>query len=165
MYRLLALQLLSMAVVASLPATTNAQVQSPTIKPGLWNIPETVEGMKVVHQVCRDGTEGPRFTLEPLPPITKRGRTCTEIGRKRVANGYWTEGVCVGRGPTGHIYTTISGDPQSRYVVELSKRGDTGPTMTISTTYEWVGACPAGMKPGQEVFKMYPSSGRTLDTH
>ena len=147
-------QLVSICLLALLPAVAAAAVELPTRKAGLWE-------MKVLRaaggstpdmtmQQCTDAATDKRMVTSFSP---SGNDTCAKQDIQKSATGYVTDSVCTVGGMTITSHAEITGDFNSAYTVKSTSRtegGMAGAPRDNATTIEakWLGACKADQKAG-----------------
>jgi hypothetical protein len=135
-------------------ASGHAQAQDyPKRKPGLWQMqmqmPGMPAGMKAQH--CIDEKTDAEMQRKALAGDPRQ--TCTQKSMKKTADGFEAEAECNSAEGKSVALIKASGDWGSRYRVDTQMRftparhGMTEARMQIEATH--LGACPAGMLPGQ----------------
>lgn len=137
-----------------LASMASAQDGMPRRKAGLWEMSMELPGragatMKSTHCVdARSEEQARQRALDDAPDAR-----CEQRNLKRSADGVEFEFTCTsGRGKT-EGRTRLTGDMGSRYTMENQVRFDpprggmAEGKMTLRG--QWVGACPADMKPGE----------------
>lgn len=157
----LAVQLAAPAML--LLATTVALAQdAPRLKPGLWDMKSTFDGgrrgpMTMAMQTCHDETTQ---RAQWNPAQNAPGQTCSDVRTRRDGAAFVVEADCQREGST------------VRSVMRTTMQGDTAFSMNGTITYtpplkgrekdtiqlegKYLGACPAGMKPGERKMQGMP---------
>jgi hypothetical protein len=144
-------QLVSICLLALLPAVAQAAVELPIRKPGLWEMKVLKSGSPspdMTMQHCTDATTDKQMSTSFSPSRD----ICSKQDVQKTATGYVTDSVCGVAGMTITSHAEITGDFNSAYTVKStvrSERGPAGGTTTIEA--KWLGACKADQKPGDIV--------------
>jgi len=160
MSRLLAASLTALALGAALPLLTSAQIAPPQIKPGEWDMAMNMGGMAMTVQTCMDESMESRAALLRAPAGMDRAqRNCSQQEVKQLPDGYMAEATCTTNGKTSHMKMVLTGDFQTSYTMDMTMTPEGGAETKIKVSSHWVGACPAGMKPGQSKMDMSGMGG------
>lgn len=122
----------------------------PTFKSGLWKITNTPEGQAPQSsENCIDENTQKRLTKLGENIV---GGTCTGLEMNKKDDAYVSNSTCDIAGHKMVTSSTYSGDFQQNFKFETNTK-ITPPMMgkgesKMSGTGEYVGACPADMKPG-----------------
>lgn len=139
--------------VAPAPTVLNGP---PPIKPGLWEI--TSKDMPAKIRTCTD-----EHTQSDVATQGGTPKTCAKRTWGRIPNGVAFEFDCENDGSRVTSKGTVTGDFSTRYTMQadasLTKNGVVK-TIKQSVTATYLGACPAGMKPGD---KQITINGRTMN--
>lgn len=152
-------------LIGTLAATmVNAQDGMPRRKPGLWEMAMEVPGragaaMKSQHCVdARSEEQARQRALDDAP-----NARCEQRNLKRHANGVEFEYSCTSSRGKTEGRTKLTGDMNASYTMENQVRFDpprggmSEGKMTLRG--QWVGACPADMKPGEMRMAGLPMGG------
>lgn len=130
-------------------------VETPTRKPGLWKQTATIEGMPMSTsaELCLDEQADKEMALWSQQGVRSN---CSKNDVTANPDGTWTfNSVCDQEGGIRITTTgTAMGDFQSSYTVRAESTTIGAPieqlngTRVVTIQSEWLGACPAGMKPG-----------------
>jgi hypothetical protein len=147
-------QLVSICLLALLPAVAAAAVELPTRKAGLWE-------MKVLRaaggstpdmtmQQCTDAATDKKMVTSFSP---SGNDSCAKQDIQKSATGYVTDSVCTVGGMTITSHAEITGDFNSAYTVKSTSKNDRAPSgvprdSTTTIEAKWLGACKADQKPG-----------------
>jgi hypothetical protein len=139
------------APVTGAPASDAAQ--APVRRAGLWAQTVSSAGATQQTRVCLDASLSKRLAAWG---DASAGGGCREAPITPRAGGGWSFSSACDGGPDGETVTTgvLTGDPASRYRIEAETRtaGARAQLMNgrrrFSMSAEWLGPCPAGMKPG-----------------
>jgi hypothetical protein len=132
---------------------------------GLWEQTVVSAGRTQVTRHCLG------VTSSVVAAIAEGARSCTPARMTGTAHGFAIETTCDrGEGGVSLAQATVSGDPATRYRMELTTTvtGAAAPqvngTRTSVTTAAWKGPCPAGMQPGDidlpDGTRIHPAAGR-----
>ena len=143
--------LIAAGVLLAMPLVASAQ--SPHVEAGLWESGIDVSGMRVTSQICMDGSEASSrraFT----PPSREQAnaaaeRNCEKQDIHPIPGGYSVDTVCTSRGRVTHVSGTVLGDFKTRYAMDMTVASEGRPPQSMRIESHRVGACPAGMKPGE----------------
>jgi hypothetical protein len=147
----------ALAAIALAPAASSrAQDEAaPSRKPGWWEMRMAISGPtpEPIHQtmhICTDAA----FDKQQSPlGVDMRGNGCAPTRIARTATGWTVAGAC----DTGQMKITAdavaTGDLNARYHVDIVTRMNPPPTpqaavVKVGMDARWIGACPAGKKPG-----------------
>lgn len=134
-------------------AAAPAETAMPARKAGLWNQTIATGDMTQTMKLCLDVA-----TAEKISAFGQQTSqdVCSEQQMTKRLDGGWDFASTCDMGPQGKIVSkgTATGDFTSKYQVKATST-TTGATMAqangtheMTMTAEWVGPCPAGMKPG-----------------
>ncbi|MDR2711476.1 MAG: DUF3617 domain-containing protein [Burkholderiales bacterium] len=132
--------------------TANAQADElPARKAGLWEIAVKLDAGKpgMMSRQCTDAAAEKKMGV-----LANDYMTCSKRDIKKTSNGYIVDSVCsLGGEVTSTSHSEVTGSFNSAYtmkVTDLTQGGIMGKGETSVTTIEakWLGACPAGWKPG-----------------
>jgi len=138
------------------PGSASAEGSAPASpKEGLWEMKVTAAGapqpqvMKVCVGAPAPGSNG--FTPPP-----SAGQSCSKNSVTKTADGYAIDSECTASGMTVTSKGTVTGDFSTSYAVDMSSKMS-GPNIPAAAQQEmktkieaqYLGACPADMKPGQ----------------
>lgn len=130
---------------------------APRLKPGLWEI--TVGGAPMKASSCID--EATQKDAAAMGQGMDRGN-CTRNSWNRIPGGMAFEFDCTTNGTHMISKGTVTGDFNSAYRMELDITGTRdGQSFTHKQVIDakYLGACPAGMKPGE---RQVTVNGRTM---
>jgi hypothetical protein len=136
------------------PAVGGPTLDGPMlVTPGLWRTTTTVNGKQAfgANRMCVDVDS--QKAADMLSQAVETG--CGQPVRRAVTGGFAYDLVCEQEG----LKTTVSGDvtgDAKRVVMRSTTRmtgpdGEAAPPATVVIENIHVGACPAGMKPGDSV--------------
>lgn len=141
------------ATSIALPALAD-DLGIPARKPGEWKIqmvPETTKAAPAMtFQVCLDA-ETDKALMQAGAGMA--GGKCTTSAPMQQDGGIAFDGSCDLGGMKTKSHTVVSGDFQSSYTMKITSDVEGGPAAmpkhsVITQNATWVGACPAGMAPG-----------------
>lgn len=145
---------LAIALLSGAAASSQEATQTPTRKPGWWEIQMTVAGAtaKLAHPTMRLCTDPAIDAVQP-PFGVHVGQACPPVQITRTATGWDIHAACTTGGAAISAEGHASGDLNSRYSVELVTRMNPAPAPEAAETHvhmdaTWLGPCPAGKKPG-----------------
>ena len=124
----------------------------PTFKPGLWDVTQRDSDGEVEHtQQCM----GAEATQEVRDFVTRETEGCTKQVN-RSGGALVVSGVCTQADVRTDMRVALKGsDTRSemsiRMTVQNLRTKEAPTTMEMTATGRWVGACPAGVEPGEEV--------------
>ena len=138
---------------ASPAAATTGGALQPKRRAGLWQMSMSHSGgpgVSMSAQMCVDEASASDFNFDP----GKQSKDCTNSKLTPTANGWAFESVCKMDGRIVRTQGRITGDMSSDYALDLSTKMEPPPDgmpASSDTTIKakWIGACPAGMKPGE----------------
>jgi hypothetical protein len=145
--------LIAAGVLLGLPLVVSAQPAGPHVDAGLWESGMEVSGIKMTSQVCMDGSEASSRRAF-LPPSRERAsaaaeRNCEKQDVHAIPGGYAVDATCSTRGRLTHIAGKVTGDFRTRYTLDMTVEQSGQPPQPMHMESRRVGACPAGMKPGE----------------
>lgn len=133
--------------LASLALPASAQMAPPKRKPGYWETRMTMPGMgPMTSQLCTDAA-----WEEKMSAFSQQGpgrQQCSPPLVAKTATGFSFQSSCTMGGRTTTTRGTASGDFNSAYTMDLVSQTAGGPEMKMRIAAKWLGACPAGKKPG-----------------
>jgi len=144
--------LIAAGVLLAAPLVVSAQPTGPHIEAGLWETGMDVSGIKMTTQICMDGSEASsRRAL--TPPSREQAsaaaeRNCEKQDVHPIPGGYSVDTTCTSRGRVTHVSGTVTGDFRTHYTMDMTVDSN-GRTQPMHMESHRVGACPAGMKPGE----------------
>lgn len=148
---------LAASCAAAIPALgLAADSEFPARKPGWWEIDMTTQaasGAQPVRQTVHLCTN-PAVDKEQTPVGVRVEKSCPPLQVSRTSGGWSFAQTCVIMGrTTAKSQGRVRGDFNSRYHVDMTTRMTPAPTpqaAEVRTTMDakWLGACPAGKKPG-----------------
>lgn len=141
-------------------ATADAAVTAPVAgkrmpKAGLWEMTVTAAAMPapMTMRLC---LAAPAPGSNPFAPPPQPGQSCAKNTVAPTASGYAIEMECTASGVTMAIAGTVSGDFSTSFRTDLTTKMSGGGIPAASaqsvksvTEAKYIGACPAGMKPGE----------------
>lgn len=152
--------LVVMSAVAAPVASPAADSNMPVRKPGWWEMKVTVAGptAQPVHQIVHICTDAAVDRVQ-TPFGIHAGKECPPVQAKQTASGWdFSESCVLGK---MHILTQghANGDFASKYQAHVITRISPPPTpraakVETSIIATWLGACPAGKKPGEIEMRM-----------
>jgi hypothetical protein len=143
--------LIAAGVLLGLPLVVSAQPAGPHVEAGLWESGMDVNGFKMTTQICMDGTEASsRRAFAPQ----NRGReadenTCEKQDIHPIPGGYSVDTTCTNRGRVTRVSGKVTGDFKTHYMMDMVVNMQGQPPQPMHMESHRVGACPAGMKPGE----------------
>jgi hypothetical protein len=146
---------LGCAVLLLAAAANAAETDFPARKPGLWElkmVPETAKAApQITMQLCVDAASDHAIMTAGLA----MGGSCT-VNRSQSGAALQFDATCDRDGRHTVSHTTITGDFQSAYQLKVVSDSEGGnPALpkhsAITQEAKWLGACPAGMNPGDMV--------------
>ncbi len=145
--------LIAAGVLLGMPLVVSAQPAGPHIEAGLWETGMEVSGIKMTSQICMDGSEASSrraFT----PPSREQAsaaadRNCEKQDIHPIPGGYSVDTTCSNQGRVTHVSGKVLGDFRTRYAMDMTVENNGRPPQTMHMESHRVGACPAGMRPGE----------------
>jgi hypothetical protein len=145
---------LSKCLLLSIASAMTAQADElPERKAGLWEIKMSRAGMP--EQTSRQCTD-PSVEKKMRDMVLAGGAmNCSKMDIRKTSSGYAADAICSMFNPvvmsiTSH--TEYTGDFNSAYTMKQTGRLEMGKTpprdTSMSISAKWLGACPAGWKPG-----------------
>ncbi|MDR0775650.1 MAG: DUF3617 domain-containing protein [Azonexus sp.] len=141
-------------LLLALAAATGAQADElPTRKAGLWEMKISSAGMpENITRQCIDAA----FEKEMKGMAASLGgqHKCSKQDIRKTSAGYVIDAVCETMGMTITSHTEFTGDFNSAYTMKQTGRvqgkttGKAGQDTAMTMQAKWLGACPAGWKPG-----------------
>lgn len=151
--RLLAVLMTGAVALAAAPASA---IELPVRKAGLWELKMVMAGSAVpamTMQHCTDETVDRQMSAAYGP---SQANMCSKNDVQKTAAGFVVDSVCNSGGIATTTHAEIGGDFNSAYTVKVATKMSGGPAgmphdanMTLEA--KWLGACTAGMKPGDIV--------------
>lgn len=145
-----------MTSVVSLVAAPASAVELPVRKAGLWELKMVMAGSAVpamTMQHCTDESVDRQMSAAYGP---SQANMCSKNDIQKTAAGFVVDSVCNTGGMATTTHAEIGGDFNSAYTVKVATKMSGGPAgmphdanMTLEA--KWLGACTAGMKPGDIV--------------
>jgi hypothetical protein len=144
--------LIAAGVLLGIPLVVSAQPAGPHIEAGLWETGMDVSGIKLNTQICMDGSEASSrraFT----PPSREQAsaaaeRNCEKQDVHAIPGGYSVDSTCTTRGRVTHVSGKVIGDFKTHYTMDMTV-DSAGRSQAMHMESRRVGACPAGMRPGE----------------
>lgn len=142
------------AADANTAAAPAAAVEVPKRKPGLWKQTMLVEEAGVLQtvQICLDAASDSKLAWWGQQGFKQ---ACSKSEVTRQPDGSWKfSSVCSGAGVKTTNDGSAVGDFNSKYQLKAASTTTGAPvpamngSRTITIDAEWLGECPAGMKPG-----------------
>lgn len=128
-----ALSLLAALSAGAIAASAATDVAAPQRKAGWWQMSAHLpNGSTMTRYLCLDATSDARHS------VLEAKEGCTMTAQK-IAGGYSFQNACAGGATSG----TAIGDFNSAYKISEQKG-----SAHMETDATWMGACPAGRKPG-----------------
>jgi hypothetical protein len=161
------LGLIALGLALALPWTTASAEDTFLRKAGHWQLRMTDEPGKppILIDVCLGKDTDAR--LAEFGRVQNK-KMCSKSDAHRSGNDYIVDSVCdpgIGRQASTHQVTTMSGEDAYRTVAQIHyDRPLPGGKSDASSTIEgkWIGACPADMKPGDQIMKPSPDSKEVM---
>ena len=153
---MIALALTAAAIAA--PAFGD-EINLPARKPGEWQIVMSIASHQVTTDQCIDADTDKEMMQSSF---AKAGEKCSNISQSNNGGTITIDATCaLNGGITAKSHTVITGDFQSAYTVDIVSDMTGGPAQMpkhseIKQNVSWVGACPAGMKPGDITMQGVP---------
>lgn len=139
-----------------IPAAAHA-IDLPTRKPGLWEVRMIMAGAKTpamtMHE-CTDASTDKEMTTS-FGGADKDA--CTKNDIKKTATGFVVDSQCKSDGTVVTSHSEISGDFNSAYTVRVTSKSKAQST-DATLEAKWLGACPAGQKPGDVTMPGMPKA-------
>lgn len=155
--------LVAAGVLLGIPLVVSAQPAGPHIEAGLWESGVDVSGIKMTSQICMDGSDlASRRALTPQSRERANGAARPECGKQDVhpiPGGYAVNTTCTNGGHITHIAGKLTGDFRTHYAMDMTIDQDGRPAQSMHTESRRIGACPAGMKPGEVRSQMDQGGG------
>ena len=135
-----------------IPAVSMAE-ESPSIKPGLWQIDTVVAGQPpVTMKQCIDAKMSRGLGQEGMDVSAMTGGKCKQNAFEKQGDNYISETDCTTNGMRMITKTVLSGDFKTRYTGETITHFEP-PIMGMSEqkmkmTARWLGPCTDDMKAG-----------------
>jgi hypothetical protein len=145
--------LIAAGVLLGLPLVVSAQSAGPHIEAGLWETGMEVSGFKMTSQVCMDGTEASSRRAF-VPPSREQAsaaaeRDCEKQDIHPIPGGYSVDTTCSNQGRVTHVSGKVTGDFRTHYAMDMTVESNGRPAQPMHMESRRVGACPAGMRPGE----------------
>jgi hypothetical protein len=131
----------------------SAQPAGPHIEAGLWETGMDVSGIKMTTQICMDGSEASSRSAF-APPSREQAsaaaeRNCEKQDIHPIPGGYSIDSTCTRQGRVTHVSGKVTGDFRSHYTMDMTVENNGRPARPMHMESRRVGACPAGMRPGE----------------
>jgi hypothetical protein len=110
-----------------------------------------VAGHQMVTKQCVDESTDKEMMQSAF---SQAGQKCSAIKQSQNGDTFTVDATCtLSGGITTNTHAVVTGDFQSEYTVDATTDMTGGPPQMpkhseIKQDVKWVGACPAGMKPG-----------------
>jgi len=145
--------LIASGVLLGLPLVVSAQPAGPHVEAGLWETGMEVSGFKMNIQTCMDGSEASSRRAF-APPSREQAsaaaeRECEKQDIHPIPGGYSVNSTCTNQGRVTHISGTVTGDFRTHYTMDMTVENGGRPPQPMHMESRRVGACPAGMRPGE----------------
>ncbi len=145
--------LIAAGVLLGMPLVVLAQPAGPHVEAGLWETGMNVSGMKITSQVCMDGSEASSRRAF-APPSREQAsaaaqRECEKQDIHPIPGGYSINTTCTNQGRVTRVSGTVLGDFRTHYTMDMTVENNGRPPQAMHMESRRVGACPAGMKPGE----------------
>ena len=145
--------LIAAGVLLGAPLVVSAQPAIPHVEAGLWETGMDLSGIKVTSQVCMDGSEASSRRAF-MPPSREQAQARAEQNCEKqdvhpIPGGYAINATCTNQGRLTHIAGKVTGDFKTHYTLDMTVDRDGRPSQPMHMESRRVGACPAGMKPGE----------------
>jgi len=148
------LALIATVVFTAAPALA---LDMPMRKAGLWELKMSFEGRNLPVQVMKHCTDAATDKLMNANFGGSVEQACSKQDVTKTGTGFVIDAVCKFGEMTTTSHSVVSGSFDSAYKIETSSTRQGGPQipgmpagtatkMTIDA--KWLGACPAGQKPG-----------------
>jgi len=142
---------LALAAAAIAAPALGDELNLPARKPGEWQMTMAIAGHNMVTDQCVDADTDKQMMQSSF---AKAGEKCSSISESNNGGTIAIDATCsLGNGVTTKTHAVITGDFQSAYTVDAVTDMTGGPPQMpkhseIKQNVSWLGACPAGMKPG-----------------
>ncbi len=118
---------------------------------GLWETTASINGAAAAgkNRACIDAAW--QQTHDALEQISPAGAGCEKAVRRPALGGFNYEMTCRQEGAVSHVVGEVRGDARHvsvRATATMKMDGEDMPPVKVAMDSKWVGACPAGMKPG-----------------
>jgi hypothetical protein len=147
-----------LVAAALAPSLTTAQSPAPPQrKPGWWETTMTMSAPMAMKQTMRTCTDAASEKANNAFSSNMQARgTCTQGPIRRTPAGWAFSSTCKEGKMTTTTSGVVSGDFNSGYRMEAVTRMSPAPMPQMAETRmtvdaKWLGACPAGRKPGDVV--------------
>jgi len=143
----IALGLLAAAI--AVPAAAD-EINLPARKSGEWQIVMQVAGHTITTQQCVDAATDKEMMQSGF---AKAGEDCSSVKQSQDGSTITIDAKCTIGGMQTQTHAVVTGDFQSAYTVDAVSDITGGPPQMpkhseVKQNVSWVGACPAGMEPG-----------------
>lgn len=123
----------------------------PRFKPGLWEVRSTDDGVPDNYQICM----GEEANEQVREAVTRQPEGCNKT-ISRAGGALAISTACEQAGARTDMKLVIKGsDTRSsmtmRMTVTNPGAGEASATMELKADGRWIGACPAGLEPGDRV--------------
>jgi hypothetical protein len=126
----------------------SAEPQLPQQKAGLWQTSMTMAGRPFSTLSCVTAESAAKMSVFSSQ---MRQKNCSSSSITHNMDGSWTStSICkFGPGATHANHAHITGDMNSKFIVDIA--ADSGKTPETTMTMTWLGECKPGMKGGDVV--------------
>ncbi len=143
----IALALLAAAI--AFPAAAD-EINLPARKSGEWQIVMQIGGHTITTQQCVDSSTDKAMMQSSF---AKAGEDCSSVKQSQDGGTITIDAKCTFGGMQTQTHAIVTGDFQSAYTVDAVNDVTGGPPQMpkhseMKQNVSWVGACPAGMQPG-----------------
>ena len=144
-------------LASCLVAAPSFALDLPTRKAGLWELTMDFHNTRLPHQTMKQCTDADSDKLMNMNFAGSNEQACSKKDIVKNGDGFVIDSVCT----FGAMHTTshavVTGSFDSAYSVDVNSTRSGGPAVPgmaatgqshMTITAKWLGACPAGDKPG-----------------
>ena len=138
-------------------------------KAGLWKITMQGTSATVTHTAdqCLASDTDAQLARQGMATMKS---ICSKFETRKVGKTFVIDSVCMigTHASVGHSVTTVDGDSAYHTVVTTHADGPANPSKPDSVSTQdgrWAGACPAGMKPGDQILQVGPQMPGGMKTN
>jgi hypothetical protein len=138
-------------ILSQLAPASADELNLPARKPGLWQMSMTIAGHPMATKQCVDAVTDRQMMQSSF---ARNADKCSSLTSSRSGSTITVDATCaLNGGVVTRTHAVIAGDFQSEYTVDANTDISGGPAQMpkhsqIKQDVKWIGACPAGMKPG-----------------
>jgi hypothetical protein len=139
--------------LALAPTAAAADDDPPLRKPGLWEVTTTREGGAAMPkaQMCTDASTQAQWN--GMGKGMRKEMDCSKREAHRAGAVFTMDSVCKFMGSTQTTHVVVTSVSENEYTMEMAMHADPPrkygkPDTKMAQRGQWLGPCPADMKPG-----------------